>query len=312
MIRVYKGSDRFNFTECVIENVHSGKRGVGNLYPLWVSIDGVQDWSVRSCRFQHISNHGDGTPVGKGFVGAFRYGNVIGEGFPDGPVAIPSHGCIANCTFRNIFTVTDNVNDTDADAIRASSSVASDNDFDVILRVENCSFHDVQKSAVKAGDIGGVIIDSCLVINRRTDFPMSFGFRTNTTTGFRVRDCEVRGNVLCAVYVGNGGSSFISNLVFLPIDPIREGDEFKFIASAAVQLGLPNNAERFARRAVIRGVYASSARYGFYGANCEWVTVSGVTLVKGEKTIVMPAGAKGIELSDVPDPLDTISSITNR
>ncbi|QDS93375.1 hypothetical protein FF011L_21380 [Roseimaritima multifibrata] len=311
MIRVYKGADRFHFIECVIQNVHSGKRGVANLYPLWVSVDGVKDWSIRNCRFQNISNHGDGKPIGKGFVGAFRYGNVNPEGTQTGPVANPSSGCISGCTFRDIFTVTDNVNDTDADAIRASTGIASDNDVDVFLRVENCVFVDVQKSAVKAGNIGGVVIDSCLVVNRRTDFPMSFGFRTNLTTGFRVQDCEVRGNVVRAVYIGNGGPSFVSNLVFLPDAPVEDGDRYRFVADSAIQLGQRNSAARVASHAVIRGVYASNARSGVYCANCEWVTVSGVTLVKGEQTIKLAKGLKGIELSDVPSPQETVRSFVD-
>ncbi|TWU10379.1 hypothetical protein Pla52o_56610 [Novipirellula galeiformis] len=312
MIRVYKGSHRFAFSDGVIQNVHSGKKGVGNLYPLWISVDGVNDWLVRSSRFQDISNHGDGKPIGKGFVGAFRYGDVVNDTNPLTPVTIPSNGRITGCTFRDIFTVTDKLNDIDADAIRASVSMPSDADVDVVLRIEDCAFEDVQKSAVKAAHIGGVVIDNCIVTNRRTDFPMSFGFRTNTTTGFRVHHCEIRGNVLRGVYLGNGGPCIVSDLIFRPNDPVKVGDSQGLVADSAVQLGARNNPARFVKRAVIHDVYVSNARRGIYGANCDWINVSNITLAKGVETVTMPTAAKRIELSNTPSPFEPLADTSPR
>lgn len=322
MIRVYEGSDRFVVRNCTICNVKGPSDNIDNLYPLWISVYEVRDWVVDSCHFYNISNPGDKQPINKGFVGAIRYATV-GENSGYRKGISPSAGRISRCVFRDIWTETNILEDTDADAIRVSADEVSSLginataeekgifekiQFNIMLSIDSCSFYDVQKSAVKAGDIGGMDISNCLVSNNRNDFPMAFGFRTNYTRGFRVKGCEVRGNVSCGIYIGGGASSYVSNFIFIPYDPIKgTNGRYKFTGKAAILLG-GNSAEadRMTQRCVIRGVYASSAINAIEVVNYKNIVINDVTLMKGSNSVKIVQKTSRIDINNVAEPFEKI------
>ncbi|WP_145204860.1 right-handed parallel beta-helix repeat-containing protein [Thalassoglobus polymorphus] len=319
-LRVRKHSHRFRLSECTFRNF-ACRYQTTQFYCVEVELNDVLDWVITDCRFEDMQNEVDGVAYKKaladykawkdagrpqpekmlprkpGFVGAIRVshsGQYFGEK--------SSSGRITQCVFKNIYSSRRSGQSVDqfpgdwydGDAIRiyvdrkvpaAHSNQSVDKE--VAVAIHSCKFIDIQKSAVKAGEIGRTTISNCRVFNKRSDYPMMAGFRANITRGLRITSCEVHGRAERGVYIGSGGSAFIRGLVFLPYETLPDGSEEK-CGIAGVELG---RGSYRADRIAISGLYVSHADSAVNCVNCSNVSIDSVTLIEGGPVVALGSRA---------------------
>ena len=188
LLKIQEDSQNINVKGCTFKNILGETNDVVGVK---ISSTGT-DVTISHCHFENIKK----TTVDGGDAVQPCNGIFLSEFSGDNKDA-PSTLVISDSTFEDIQSLDPLVGDivNDADAIRSYMTGA-----DVayaglsLMRISNCGFKNISKSAVKSSD-SKVIISNCHLNNTDVTDTAYAGFRSNDSIDTQVYNCSVEGDV---------------------------------------------------------------------------------------------------------------------
>lgn len=206
--RIPTGYVRHLFDSCTIQNI-VGITDSDNQYGIYADLDAAIT-TIRNCTFKNISNVSDPAPV-SGFCGGMLLAATSTGA---------KHFVVDSCLFDNIWTdnISGNINNSDADGLRVFGPAAT---VDSGLHISNCTFVDIQKSAIKTSGVKGITVDNIKVYNNRSDISMIAGCRFQAADNSTISNIVLYGRMSIGLNV-RAKNAIVKGVTFTPIDTARD------------------------------------------------------------------------------------------
>lgn len=196
------------FENCTFQNI-VGITNSDNQYAIYADLDGAIT-TIRNCTFKNISNVSDPAPV-SGFCGGMLLASTSTGA---------KHFVVDGCLFDNIWTdnISGNINNSDADGLRVFGPLTT---VDSGLHINNCTFVDIQKSAIKTSGVRGITVDNIKVYNNRSDISMIAGCRFQAADNSTISNIVLYGRMSIGLNI-RAKNTIVKGVTFTPIDTARD------------------------------------------------------------------------------------------
>lgn len=206
-VEILSGASGVTLNQCTILNL-SGDILNHDQYALRIDLNDTQNFLVKECSFENISQNNDGDPSKLDFAGAIYFSSIDS-------VSNPTKGQVLSCLFRNIYNnPTPADKGIDADAIRFYYSRLVGPPTPIDVTISDNDFINVQKRAVKVSGVQGVNILNCRVTNVRTDNRMYEAIRIHGSSNVAIIGLNVVGNASRAISLARCSDITCENIWF--------------------------------------------------------------------------------------------------
>jgi hypothetical protein len=215
--------DFFRATGVIVKNL----KGLQDNYQYGIVCKGSTVSTLVGCKFENIRTRTDSTNTG-GFCGGYMIYQGAGESMT------PAAHTIDTCTFEDIYTLQNNLGQLypDSDGIRSYFYDIGGGDAayvaavrSSVIKVTNCSFVNVLKSACKLQD-ANAYIENCRVnvddLKDQGQLDSYTGFRYQQGNYVSITNCSVVGKMRSGALL-QGANSFLENFYF-GASPITSGN----------------------------------------------------------------------------------------